>query len=194
MDLYNEELLLAIDRGDLDRVRESVTPETVSDPIDMFNKTPLQIAIFNGHLPIIEFLVNLGASLGHIDCFGNTMLTTSIITQRIEVVRFVLDLGAPMKNYSKEYHILSKNLDIFRLLLERGADPSEKVDGQTLLHLAVFYQNKEAVKLLLEAGADPSIKDNFGDLPAGHSGTKPSIQILLDMYSREEDIKEPEMS
>ncbi|WP_165226565.1 acyltransferase family protein [Aquisphaera insulae] len=61
---------------------------------------------------------------------------------------------------------LEGNLDIARLLVERGADVKAKAgDGTTPLHGAAFLGRPEMVRFLLEKGADPNAKGDEGSRP-----------------------------
>ena len=59
---------------------------------------------------------------------------------------------------------LRGNIEIVKLLLERGANVSAtNQDGNTPLHVAAFMCHTEIVELLLEQGASPHRKNNRGE-------------------------------
>jgi Ankyrin repeats (3 copies) len=63
---------------------------------------------------------------------------------------------------------MAGDLDVTRLLLERGAGGPDHGQGVTALHLAAQSGRVEAVETLLELGADPTIRDALHDgTPAG---------------------------
>lgn len=68
-------------------------------------------------------------------------------------------------------------------LLKRGADPSETVEGATLLHYAACSGYEATVQPLLDAGAGVSKQDYDGDTPlqlAARGGHQATVRLLLD--------------
>ena len=90
----------------------------------------LEDAILDEDMQSIHQLLRYGESLNEIDKYGFTPLIEAAIID---------------------------NLDICRLLLEQGADPTlQDVTGGTALHWAAENANAALCKLLLEHGADPN--------------------------------------
>ena len=53
-----------------------------------------------------------------------------------------------------------------KLLLEKGADVSlANRDGNTALHIAAFFANKDLLELLLDKGASVSVKNRRSETP-----------------------------
>jgi hypothetical protein len=90
------------------------------------------------------------------------------------------------------------DLELVKLLLERGADPrSISRDGETMLSAAAglafihgYHRGKspeerlQVVKLFVELGNDVSQPDDYGITPlmaAANSGTVPVVQYLIDV-------------
>jgi ankyrin repeat protein len=97
----------------------------------------LHCAVFNGHMEIVNLLLEKGADVNLKDNFGTTPLKSAALNGHMRIVK---------------------------LLLEKGADVNltDKYD-KTPLHWAVFNGHMEIVNLLLEKGADVDLKDNFGN-------------------------------
>ena len=56
------------------------------------------------------------------------------------------------------YAVNMKNLELLKLLIERGADPNLRdAVGNTVLHLAAGHDDPTIIKSLLDAGADPDL-------------------------------------
>jgi serine/threonine protein kinase/ankyrin repeat protein len=61
------------------------------------------------------------------------------------------------------FAVISKNKEIFKLLIQNGADINIKDNkGRTTLDYAILRNNEEIAKILIEKGADVNAKDNEG--------------------------------
>ena len=73
------------------------------------------------------------------------------------------------------------DLDIFRLLLTRGADPNtESGYNVTALATATRYKHDTMFNELLEHGADPTLGDSCALVAAVASGNDSAVEILLE--------------
>lgn len=81
----------------------------------------------------------------------------SLANRNSDYVTYYLGSGPPLKNAAA-----TGQLEICRLLLERGADPNLREEGIAphghALHSAVVNKHKEVVEMLLEHGAYPSVE------------------------------------
>ena len=94
--------------------------------------TVLGIATREGHIDIVQYLVNEGAPVNAQDINGATSLIHSCCEKQSEIVLF---------------------------LLNHGADPNiQDRDNSTSLHFACIKQMTVGVELLLAHGADPSLR------------------------------------
>jgi len=140
--------------------------------------TPLVCAIDNHHQDCAKLLmeeghadVNAGASEGS----WNPVLSAAYKGD-VESLKFLiqnsngnLDVEMVQKE-QKGYHAIhfaaaSKDnaKELLTVLLDAGADINAlNENGQTALHIAVFWNNVEAVQLLVDRGADKTIKNKSG--------------------------------
>jgi ankyrin repeat protein len=104
--------------------------------------TPLHLAAFFGHAPVVSELVGRGADLRAVarNPMAVTPLHSAAAAGQVEVARILIEAGAPVD--------------------ERQAG------GWTPLHSAAQNGDVELVRLLLASGADPSLANDAGKTPA----------------------------
>lgn len=135
-------------------------------------RTPLMSAAAAGHASVLNLLLARGASINATDEAGRTALHYAAQEQKLESVRTLLDRGALVNanaaGATQDRVIWTAigtpltiaarwgNMDICRLLLERGADVnfSPPDSGQTPLIAAARHGRTDAAKLFLDAGAN----------------------------------------
>ena len=107
--------------------------------MDIYNLTPLEESIINGHIDICKFIVNTMENknpAGHDD---ETLLHRSAIYGQLEIHEYVMDL------------VEDKN--------------PKNSDGNTPLHYAAIEGNSAIIKLILEKVDDKNPKNNVGSTP-----------------------------
>lgn len=149
--IRNRALLKAVERGNLTRVRNLVAKgaDVNTDcSAGEYLGPPLRRAIACGHLPVVQFLLDHGATMN------------------------VQKLGCN-KTVALHWAARSGHLPIVEFLVGQGADPNAKTGGwngscndeTTALHEAIDNQHLEIVKYLLTHGADANTKVNYGRSP-----------------------------
>ena len=77
---------------------------------------------------------------------------------------------------------ISKQIDVVRLLLQKGADVNKQNDlGWTPLHGAALVNSTNVIRLLLDQGASTNIENNFGEKPihwARQKYNKETVHLL----------------
>ena len=140
-------------------------------------KTPLNAALYRGHLNIALFLLERGADTEIVSGDGHTALYIASSRGYADAVRSLIDRGANPNAICKDYQgdyghygeevkwtplhgaIYNKRRDIAILLLECGADteiPSSL--GQTALYIASSRGYADIVQSLIDHGADLNAK------------------------------------
>jgi ankyrin repeat protein len=154
------------------------------------NMTPLHLASQNGHVEVVQVLLECGADSSAQNKDGSTPLHWASLSGHVEVVQVLLECGADSSAQNKDgstplhWASQSGNVELVQVLLDRGADPSAKHnDGWTPLHLASQFGHVEVVQVLLERGANPSAQNNNGWTPlhgASQLGHVEVVQVLLE--------------
>jgi len=192
------DILEASRSGDLELVQTILDSDTTA--IGMSNdrgSTALHFAAENGHIRIVELLLDLGADLEAIDVDGDTPLMCAAIGGNSEVFKMLLSRGADahITNINKHdilhYAVLGGSVEIVDHTLDMGKDINAKnKDGATPLFNAVWKNNKEIARFLLEKGADIEAQNSYGFTPlylARAVGNVDMAQLLVDNGANVDD-------
>ena len=180
----NEEftrLLTALEDGDVEYIEQASNINLV----DKNNNSPLIIACANGHLNIIEILLNKGADINGSNVYGRNCIYIGCKYGYIQIVNFLLEIGADFNkkdtNGLNSLMIASTNGHgtIVQTLCEAGASIDiQDNQGHTALMLAYLKKQSELAKLVeLDTvdiqsvmGEDPMYPYNF------------TLQTLIEHY------------
>jgi ankyrin repeat protein len=156
MDMNDEELVFAADRGNLQAVRELLA-EGADPNSDDGDWNALTASSMRGHIRVVQELLKAGAD-PNAAVRGNTALLSAAGEGRLPVVQ---------------------------ILLAAGADPNafeEEFEGETILYAAAYSNGPdylEVVQALLAAGADPNIRGGEGEIALYGGGRLPVVRALL---------------
>jgi ankyrin repeat protein len=144
---------------------EGGVPVNLPSPGD--KATPLLVALINGHFDIAAYLLEHGADANMVSDAGVSPLYATLNVQ-----------WAPIAAYPQPRAHLQQGrtyLDMMRLLLDKGADPNQRLKrkvwyssynfdqssvdeiGATPFWRAAYAADIEAMKMLVAAGADPAV-------------------------------------
>ena len=134
---------------------------------------PLAIAVKQGNMALLHFLLANGVSLDQRDVNGNTALHLLIERNLVNDIREVvetcpesLDLKDSRGNTPLLLAAFNGQCEIMSILLENGADiDATNSKGYTALAVAARKRNARAVSTLLEFAANPDVPDNEGRTP-----------------------------
>jgi len=132
-------LHLAVQSGNINRVRELLKQKAEVNARDETRRTPLHYSSQNGHMKIMSLLIKYGAKVNVLD----------------EFKRSPLHWAAGMCHAGT-----------IKALLFQKADVNVKdLNGNTPLHIATQKRHSEISAILFERGADVKIKNKKGQMP-----------------------------
>ncbi|XP_048254551.1 serine/threonine-protein phosphatase 6 regulatory ankyrin repeat subunit A-like isoform X3 [Haliotis rufescens] len=174
-----------------------------------YQEAPLDLAIANGHVGVVELLLQKGC-----DKDKQRGLKCALESRNTHMTRIILDRGAQVDGDAVCIACGLTNLRIIKMLFEEGGkvdmisshgetplhgacDPNvvlfllqknanvniKNKTGETPLHEAAWNGYTECVDLLLKAGANVNVQNNTGDTPlhaaTASFGSTGSVDALL---------------
>lgn len=212
----DQALALAAERGDVSALEAAVARGAQIDSHDTRKsadgKTPLGLAVENGHAEAVRALLRLGADLEHKartsphnlralldnESQERTPLHVAAALGRTEIVTLLLDAGASPKarDESREtpLHLAAaaNQIEAIRLLLARGADVDAKGrDNMTPLLYAAARGHAEAGEALLEGGADARAASRSRESALHFAVSSRSVPLVRALVARGADPRAP---
>jgi ankyrin repeat protein len=133
--------------------------------------TPLHLAAVRGHAPLMFQLLSAKADIKAADTAGNTALHHACLTWASNAVDLLIRAHAPLNttNHSGQTPLrLAVEHGMFTsvaLLLDAGADRTNGLNGDTLLHIAATRGDLNTFKLLLDRKFALDAPDAVGRTP-----------------------------
>lgn len=160
--------------------------------------TPLIQAAGEGHLSMMEHLLNAGADIDNYDSTRNAPLSVAAAEGHLEATRLLIQKGASLGQDTppEKIPLVSPvveaikwgNIEILKLLLEAGADLKTSIYNDSAVIVAVGKRNLEAAELLLKHGADANVakdvwtEQRWRSIPlcrAIELNDRPMVELLL---------------
>ncbi|GKT91873.1 ankyrin repeat protein [Colletotrichum tofieldiae] len=171
---------IALQRGDLDRVKLLLQKGASIDAADTFGRTPIEIAARRYDLACVDLLLEKGAVFTK-GFSGYLPISKAARDGYFRLLKYLIHNGADVNlrtDGKTPLHYLAKHYTNWRadipglvsLLIEKGADIEAKdEDGQTPLFHACRFRNDAVARLLIEKGADIEVKDKNGRTPLANA-------------------------
>ena len=127
------------------------------------NDTPLEAAIFHQDIETVTLLLYKGAKIDPGDLADAAHGAQGNKEKALAIVNLLIAKGADVRAESAKAlreAVNADNLEVFRLLLSKGADPNGKDEsGESVLMAVIRYDSMESIQALLQAGADVKAVD-----------------------------------
>lgn len=181
-------LLQVAARGDLSAMKKMLKdkPRQINFR-DYDRRTALHVAASEGHLDIVKWLVDAGASINRSDRWGGSPLDDAHRHQHQDVIRYLRSEGATTGSLNKLGNFITAaadgDLDEILMLLQSSSKIINEgdYDQRTALHLAAGEGHVGIVRALCEAGANVNAEDRWGGRPlndAERQGNQQCVDIL----------------
>jgi ankyrin repeat protein len=193
-------VLAAARQGDIDALSHLLA--SVGPGVDLVNasygcsgNTPLIEAGCEGHVEMVQCLLQLGANVDKPDAGGRGPMYWAAANGQAAVIRFLLDCGANPHGQGQAATPLlvaarENRVEVVLALLAHpvARDTLDEATGWGVnpLHVACAWGREEVVTILLRAGAYPLARTIIGDnvLDRAKRGAKKSVVRLIDVSSR----------
>lgn len=113
-----------------------------SEDQSVHNVTPLWCAAVSGKLPVVKFLVRLGADINALSDTGSTPVRSACFMTNMEIIQYLVQHGADIKqsNYNGGTCLINsvQSVQLCSYLISKGADVNAKdIQNKTALHYAI---------------------------------------------------------
>ncbi len=183
----------AIEKNDVDAVRDFITDITELSAKNNKGWMPLHTAAYHGHLQIAELLISQGADVQARRSEGWTPLHLAALHGHSDIAGLFLKYDANpdvrKDDLSTPLHmgVQGGHREVVELLLSRGADVNARNDdGWTPLHMAAYHNHAEVAEMLIAGGGDVDSRDKAGHTPLQIAKTygHKEVTALLKRYGK----------
>ena len=159
--------LLAIEQNNLYIAKKLYKKCGNIEDMDINNRTALLIAIQNGALNIVDYLIMLGANVNHCSKGGYNSLIMAIISENggnLTLIEDLLKSGVNVniqddKGCTSLMYAVKKGYKTIVEILLKNANPNIKDKyGYSAMKYAQFSRNDEIIALLLNAGCQMEVE------------------------------------
>lgn len=181
-----DELLQAAQSGMVPKLLELLAAGAPLEARDVNRMTPVMLAAQCGHAEAYRMLVEAGADLHAVAFRQLDLLEAAARSGNVEIVRNLLDRGLPVNGHWQPINVVQRKMghdtplmqavefghvEIVRMLLEAGADPTAKYRGKAILEQVkerlrdpdYEHKKQEYREIATLLGEVPTENDHSGD-------------------------------
>ncbi|AZL16370.1 ankyrin repeat domain-containing protein [Rickettsiales endosymbiont of Stachyamoeba lipophora] len=185
IELIGKDLLMAaVMANDIEKVKYLLAHGVRVEPVEDFEKIPLQHAAYLGHFEIVKLLVENGADVNlvgklqketgvkEIDdtCWGS--LSAAVLGEKKEIIEYLLPLTLQNKKLNKTEE---ENIKDITFILKDALEKAVKVNR--------VDDNTEIVQMILDTGL-VTIDDHVWGVPLNHAATNGNLHMVNFLLSK----------
>ena len=191
-------LHLAAHEGDVEATKRFIKNGADLEERDGSGRTPLIVAAFASHEPIVKLLAEAGADMNALEHRAYDIVTIAAVANDVDMLDIALQPGTSAGNVTSPYDgtalIAAAHLghhDVVDRLIKGGAplDHINNLNWTALIEAVILGDggpdHQKTAELLLEAGADRSIGDKQGVTPLEHAESR-GYQEMIDLLTNED--------
>ncbi|GEM_PF-594365 len=149
--------------------------------------TVLMAAALQGHLAMVQLLLEKGADVQAKDMNGATASDHAATKGHAEIVQLLKGESVPNNRIISAAS--NGNTDLVQILLTAGANVNTKdTEGRTVLMLAVSHGHFFTAKVLLDRGADVNAKSNTGLTSLMYAAMNGDTSIVQALLAKKADV------
>ncbi|MFP3016488.1 MAG: ankyrin repeat domain-containing protein [Wolbachia sp.] len=198
----DEELLTAVQDGDLDKVKSLVSQNANVNTTDMYSWTPLHWAAFKDRLEIAKFLIEKNADIDAEDKgpYGKKPIHVAAENNSKDIIELFLSKGVGINDTDKQgytplhYAAWRGRLEVAKFLIEEYANSIFKYNnGSTLPCDAPLSNHFHIIKCSIGEKNILEIRDNSGRVPlhcAASNGKLDVVKYFIDEEKVDVNIKD----
>ena len=143
---------------------------------DYNGNRPLDIAIREGNLDAVKLLIEEGKA--DYQTRNGRLLQMACSLGDVNILQYLITKGINLNEGSLHYATEREDVDTIRVLIENGANPDVKHNGQTALHFATTRGYTEVVQALISSGANVNETDQWGRSALLQASTYGKVNVM----------------